>query len=306
MNTRYVLPALLLAVILACSLTVGAGHIDRRFDFSAAMEIWTDLIRDADRPALQLTRVSNQEEVDLGVRLAAAVPAGTNTTWDQYVEAVGRDLAQHTQRRGIPYRFHVTNDPFANAWALPGGQIYITVAMLDFLESEAELAAIVGHEIAHVDLYHCIERYQMEINARRIGVPGLGQIADLSHSLVTATYQQNQELEADSAGVRLATNQGYDPGAAEIVFARMQTTVAAGSTESGQAPVPAVARATAHALGSFLASHPPSAERHRKLAALVSRNNRDLHGRTFYIGRKNYQQRTTRAQQNLAAERITY
>jgi len=101
------------------------------------------------------------------------------------VNAVGAIVAQKVSRRGIRYRFHVIDSPGINAFALPGGQIFVTTGMMNFVQSEAELAAVLGHEMAHVDLRHCIERYQYEIHLRKAGAGEAGAVVEVAHRLTT-------------------------------------------------------------------------------------------------------------------------
>src|SRR5438309_1550737 len=72
-------------------------------------------------------------------------------TWTPYVNAVGQSLVPNVRRTGIAYQFHAIDSPEVNAFAVPGGQVFVFTGMLRFLKSEAELAAILGHEISHVD-----------------------------------------------------------------------------------------------------------------------------------------------------------
>ena len=93
--------------------------------------------------------------------------------------------------------------------------------MLDFLKTEAELAAILGHEIAHVDLRHCIERYQYELSLKRIGLSEVGGLIDVTRRLISVGYNKYQEVEADAYGTILSIETGYDPDATAAVFARL-------------------------------------------------------------------------------------
>ena len=109
-----------------------------------------------------------------------------------------------------------------NAFALPGGQVFISTGMLKFLRSESELASILGHEIAHVDQRHCIEMFQSQIALDRIGMDEIGQLAEMTHQLVSAGYRKYQEHEADAAGLRFAMAAGYEPVAIVSTFERLR------------------------------------------------------------------------------------
>jgi predicted Zn-dependent protease len=145
------------------------------------------------------------------------------------VAAVGERLVQQSIVRETPYRytFHVLADPQTiNAFALPGGPIFITRALLQRLENEAQLAGVLGHEIGHVAARHSAEHIaksqlaQGLINA--VGIagsedPGSGQhaaqVAAVVAQMVQLQYGRNDELESDTLGVRLVSEAGYDPRA---------------------------------------------------------------------------------------------
>ena len=82
----------------------------------------------------------------------------------------------------------------------------VTTGMMGFVQSNAELAEVIGHEIAHVDLRHAVERHQFQYR--------LGPLVELFHRLITMPYSADQELDADAEGLRLASAAGYDPAAA--------------------------------------------------------------------------------------------
>src|SRR4029077_11517551 len=116
----------------------------------------------------------------------------------RYVMGVAQPLLPYLRRPGIRCEFHVIDSPLTNAFALPGGQIFVMRGLLEFVESEAELAAVLGHEMSHVDLRHCIEHYQYEAKLKKAGVPELGWIVETAHRLVMLGFSPQQELEADA------------------------------------------------------------------------------------------------------------
>jgi predicted Zn-dependent protease len=246
-----------------------------------------------------------QEEVDLGNELSAGLK-----TWavedprdTQYVTHIAQSLTPHVRRQGIPYQFHVVESPSINAFALPGGHIYVLRGMLDFLQNEAELAAILGHEIGHVDLRHCVERYQYKRVTRRVGE--LGQAIDIARILVLLSYGQYQELEADAEGARLAVDAGYDPAAAEAVFSRLEAPFGEVPRPASTSPVGELNQAMEHALSDYFRSHPRSAERARRIHAFAAAHS-EFKGRQFYVGRSNYATRTPRSSSTNASEVRTY
>jgi len=273
----------------------------QRVDLSSVMEVWGDVLRDADRFGLQLTRVSDREEMALGEKASGYRKQG-NEEWTAYVSAVGQTLTPHVRRKGIRYQFHVIESGAVNAMAQPGGRIYVTTGMLRFLKTEAELAAILGHEIAHVDLRHCIERFQYQIALKRVGVGDIGQLADIARRLVSVGYSKYQELEADATGVRLGIQAGYDPEAGAVVFQRLKQLHGEPEPAKANNPVSEVIQAAGEAIVAYPHSHPMSAERERRLDELVEKNRRRLTGQNFYVGRANYEQKIPRSQSRLPGE----
>ncbi len=181
---------------------------------------------------------TEQEEVDLGEQymmgVLGAAPLYNNDRIQKYVNQVGRWVASNSERPNLPWRFAVLDSPLVNAGAAPGGQIYITSALLFRMRSEAELAGALGHEIAHVVLRHHVKLYQRQkisagakqgltaVASDRIKVGGgvVGQTAknyliDLGletfRTLALTPLDRGEEEQADRMGMVLAARAGYDP-----------------------------------------------------------------------------------------------
>jgi predicted Zn-dependent protease len=178
-----------------------------------------------------------------------------------YVESVGNRLAAHA-KRDLPYEFHILNDSVPNAWALPGGKIVVNRGLLTELNSEAELAAVLGHEIVHADAAHGA-RQQSKGMLTQVGMIGamifgssmadseMGQqvammVPVLGAQLITTKYGRDAERESDLYGMRYMSAAGYSPqGAVQLqeTFVRLS------------------ADRRSDWLSGLFASHPPSAER---------------------------------------------
>lgn len=141
-----------------------------------------------------------------------------------YVNRVGQKLAQHSHRSQLEYHFTVLDSPEINAFALPGGYVYITRGILAYLNSEAELAAVLGHEIGHVTARHGV-RQQSATQAANIGisiasifVPGMysnsgRNLTNLLGNALLSGYGRDHELEADRLGAEYLARTEYDPQA---------------------------------------------------------------------------------------------
>jgi predicted Zn-dependent protease len=169
--------------------------------------------------------MSEQQEVALGQRYNSEIlkemPAYEDEKLTAMVQSIGEELAAHSHRSGLDYRFTIVDSPNVNAFALPGGYIYITRGMLAYLNSEAELAAVLGHEIGHVTARHSVRQHSAATAANVVGAvvsvaTGIQGVDDLTGMVGTAIvrgYGREHELEADRLGAEYMLRSGYDPDA---------------------------------------------------------------------------------------------
>ena len=177
----------------AAILVVGLGEVvvaeKHRVDEPASPNAILYLIADTEqeltRMPVSVTRMSDEEEIRIGNDLARAYsPLPSNEAnqreanservrVENYLSEVGSTIAVHAHRK-LPFRFHYVPEPsFINAFVLPGGHVYLGAGLLGLMDSEDELASVIGHEIEHIDHYHCAERVQQEMALRRIPFGGL-------------------------------------------------------------------------------------------------------------------------------------
>ncbi|MFN7935664.1 MAG: M48 family metalloprotease [Bryobacteraceae bacterium] len=290
------------ATIVAALLTAGSaatwvGKPEHEVSMTSVGELWSDVFRDADQFGLQLTRVSAKEEMGLGDKMSRGIVRASTTSpmWEVYVNAVGQSLVKHAKRSDIRYQFHVIDAPIHNAFALPGGQIFIYTGLLESMRSEAELAGVLGHEIAHVDLRHCIERYQYQMR-----VPG-GELLKIAQGFMQIGYAQYQEIEADKAGLRMALASGYDPQGTLDLFSRVFR-AALPNQVAPNTPLEELAGLTGSMLTDYFRSHPPTPERMRRLSAQIEEYRSEHRGQRHYRGVENFRRKTARAQQEYDGE----
>jgi predicted Zn-dependent protease len=206
---------------------------------------------------------------------------------NSYVAGVGQRLAAVSDRQ-LPYEFVVLNSSVPNAWALPGGKIAVNRGLLTELETEAELAAVLGHEIVHAAARHGALAMQRglllqvgllatQVAAQRNDYGGLAVgAASLGAQLLTMRNSREAELESDFYGMRYMAEAGYDPSAA----VSLQETFVRLSEQSGR---------ESGRLATLFATHPPSAERvekNRETAAMLPAGGES--------GRERYQAATSR------------
>jgi len=304
-NGRHVFLVILLGAIAASAVLVVAGDLDERVGLGSVSEIVADFVWDADRSTLNLTRVSDEEEARVGADLAGSLSARLSADSEAaaYVTDVGRSLVPFVERDGIEYSFYVVESKAVTAFALPGGHVAVTTAMLDeFLESEAELAVVLGHEMAHVDRRHSIERYQHILTMKRVGAGSVGFVAEMLRRFMALGYKQYQEAEADEEGLRLAMAAGYDPLVGPPLFERM-------ADERGEPASEAAGTIAEEAVGSlgglivsYGRSHPSSRERTERLRGWTRRYRRQIEGKRFYTGKVNFEQRVARSVEEIDDE----
>lgn len=247
--------------LVTCAIAVYVGRPESRVTLRSAEQMFSEGLRDVDRASLRLTRISDAEELRAGSEIAATLTLPPGDAADQArVDAVAAKLVPHVRRKAIAYRFTVIDDESVNAFSLPGGHVYVMAGMMRYVQSNDELASVLGHEISHVDLRHCIERQQHANWLRRYGLRPIGSVADLVRSPLVTGYSKDQETEADVNGVRLTHAAGYDPRAAARLMRRMQRPAA---KQPASNPVSEVAGAAIGGLVDYLRSHPEPEERSR-------------------------------------------
>ena len=176
----------------------------------------------------QRVQWNTEEEIQLGLQAAPQMAQEygglhPDQRAQELVDRVGQKLVQSTiaAKTGYPYDFHLLADnQVVNAFALPGGQCFITAALFTKLKNEDQLAGVLGHEIGHVIHRHGAERSASQgfiqglIQSVLIGTGGdqaLTQVANMVGQYSSMKYGRDQELESDDFGVRLMVEAGYDP-----------------------------------------------------------------------------------------------
>jgi len=145
-----------------------------------------------------------------------------------YVSRVGEKLARQSELPNLAFTFTVLDSPIVNAFALPGGYVYVSRGLLTLAGNEAELASVLGHEIGHVTARHSAERYGQSmavgIASAGLGVFGGGLASQAGQSLGTLalrSYSRDQELESDTLGIRYMARAGYDTEASATFLRKM-------------------------------------------------------------------------------------
>ena len=230
---------------------------------------------------------SESQEIQLGqdadVQISGSLGIYPNEELAAYVEDLGLKLAAKSERPNLPWTFRVLDDPTVNAFALPGGFIYITRGILTYLNSEAELAGVIGHEIGHVTAQHSVHRMssqqltQIGLGVGMVLAPELakyGQLANTGLGLMFMKFGRDDETQADELGLRYMGREGYD--AEEMMGVMVMLDGVSQSAGGGRIP-------------EWLSTHPDPGNRRGHIQGLIDSNGENYSGTK--VGRKRYMER---------------
>lgn len=205
------------------------------------LEIPTDFPVSIPGLGIEMPRLSDEDEIEIGKEAAAEFekdnPISNDPALVSRVEQIGFALLPHTPRQNLPYTFKVVDTEEVNAFALPGGFIYVTRGMLDYVENDHELAGVIGHELAHVALRHSAKLIEglaatnaaLDVIAssseelESIYQDNSTQLAiDAVATIVINGWGRENELDADEHGTIYMAKAGYQPGRIIALFSRMQ------------------------------------------------------------------------------------
>ena len=181
-----------------------------------------------------------------------------------YVSGIGARVTQQTERPDVTYKFYIIDSPIVNAFALPGGDVYVSRGLLALANSEAELAGVLSHEVGHITARHSAERYSHSVVTSMgatvlstvIGNSAASQAIGLGSNLYLSGYSRSQETEADTLGLRYMAQGGYDPRALSDFLRSLNEdkVLASGGKKSDPAE-------------SYFSTHPPTPKRVNKTLA---------------------------------------
>jgi predicted Zn-dependent protease len=219
----------------------------------------------------EFTLVSEGQEVAMGKGAAEEVVQTIglydNAATQSYVERLGKGLAAQSERPELPWTFRVVDDPVVNAFALPGGFIFITRGLMAHMNSEAQLVSVLGHEIGHVTAKHSVQQISRAQAAQVLLIGGmlasdtvaaLGDVGLAGLSVLFLKYGRDAERQADDLGFKYSVNQGYDVRSMPGVFATLKRV-----SES----------AGAERLPNWLSTHPSPDERIERIQQMISAQN---------------------------------
>lgn len=234
----------------------------------------------------QLMLVSEAQEIEMGRQADAAVVASIglyqDPVWQRYIQQFGARLAATSERPNLPWTFRVVDDPVVNAFAIPGGFVYVTRGLLAHLTSEAELASVVGHEIGHVTARHtaaAMSKQQLIGLGLAVGSMASDQVAKYAGTanqalgILYLKFSRDDESQADQLGLRYMRRANYDPRQMPEVFRMLDRL---GAAEGGGGRLP-----------TWLATHPSPGNRVAAINAQIAALPQDFSGTS--VNRDSYQ-----------------
>jgi predicted Zn-dependent protease len=226
----------------------------------------------------QLALVSESQEIAMGRANDSAVVQEMGLVADQglqqYIAGIGQKLAGVSERPQLEWSYKVVEDPVVNAFAVPGGFIYITRGILGYLNNEAQLASVMGHETGHVTARHTVSQIsKQELAQLGLGigmivsptVAQFGNVASAGLSVLFLKFSRDDETQADELGLRYMTKAGYDPRQMPGVFTMLGKVSAA----EGAGKTPA-----------WLSTHPDPGNRFADINQKIAAMNQSWQGST--------------------------
>jgi predicted Zn-dependent protease len=219
----------------------------------------------------EFSLLSVQQEIELGAQADQQIVAEFGVYNDQaitaYVKAMGDKIAAKAENPGYPFTFRVLDSPVINAFALPGGYVYVTRGLLAHLDNDAQLAVVLGHEIGHITARHSARAYT-NAQLANLGVglgsvlfegvrPFLGAISS-GLQLLFLKFSRENETESDDLGVKYATKAGYDAKEGAQFFRSLERI----QTEAEQA--------NGGSLPTWMSTHPDPGDREVRVAQLAA------------------------------------
>jgi len=269
MNRRTLLPGIVMAVILAASSAQAQWR-----DILNKVDANKDKLKKSAKVATAMTHeFTEKEETDIGrivaARILATYPLSSHEKLQKYVTLVGNTVAAYSPRPALDWHFSVLDSTVVNAFSTPGGYIFVTTGALTQMHSEAELAAVLGHEIAHTTQKHILAEIKRSnviaagVDLAQSSSSGSWLNDDMARKIGQTAYEKlfntglsrQDELEADRLGLGFATDAGY------------RASAVVGFLES----LGKLSREGNGAVRQFTATHPSADDRIAALRPSVSR-----------------------------------
>jgi predicted Zn-dependent protease len=235
----------------------------------------------------QLMLVSEDQEIQIDqqnspYQLSADYGIAQDQALNRYIDRTGKNMSGRTHRPNMPYNFHAVNATYVNAYAFPGGTIACTRGILLSLENEAELAALLGHELGHVNARHTAEQMskgmlsQATLGSLSVALTGSAALGDIASGALLASYSRENERQADALGMEYMVDSGYSPQGMVGLMNMLNS----------------LGKHKPNAIELMFSTHPMSEERRKTVAQSAATKYKAAAGRPLY--RERYMDNTAR------------
>lgn len=274
---------------IALSVIIGLFQPDKNLPPTAAplFELMGKPLKTADRALTRVLPISDLDERELGeaIALRYASYRDEGVPEQKYLDELVQALTRNNEK-GFEYRVFILPSSVPNAAAAPGGVLFVTSGLLTMVETESELVSILGHEIGHVELSHCMDMVRFQLLAQKIDSRPLGEIADIAVGIMLRpSFSKTQEADADRYGFGVLIREAYNPFGMANAFDKL-------------AALDPSSMDRANPLYEYFMSHPYSklrADRYRAEA-------RQAELESYYVGKLNLEEKLSRFSQEYEKE----
>lgn len=251
-----------------------------------------------DKLIAKVIPVNDLDEKELGEVIAYHISwgAAASSETNKYLHDLIEHLSRHA-KKPFTYSITVIGADAPNACAFPGGVLVVTRGLLSLVQSESELAAILGHEIGHVELGHCFGAVKFELLSRKFTQLPLGEIADIANNLlVRSSFSKTQENDADEYAYQLLLQTEYDPRGEGNAFKRLMEFDSTSSHSDESFNV----------LRDYFRSHPPTKLRFEKFSEKANQWWKRHQGTARYRGEANLREKVSFYSRDIKEEWVTH
>ncbi len=250
-HPTFVARAFFLSLIIFC---FGNTAINAQDDFLKELLNTADILNET---LLEVTALSDAEENSIGIELEKQILNDLRVVKERKfnIKKIFNNIMRYVDRKSINYGYKVVETDEVNAYAIAGGRMFFNTGIIDFLETEDEIAFVMAHEISHNELRHCIKRVQYAAIASSID-PNFGEIVQVAYGIYSMPFTKYDEYEADELGVWLMKKAGYDKQGAVDFFTKLEELEKEYGIDQRDA------------VNDFISSHPTAKERRDRVKKL--------------------------------------
>jgi predicted Zn-dependent protease len=237
-----------LSLVISC---LGWNTLNAQDDFLKKLLKTADVLNET---LLEVTALSDEEENSIGIELDKQISEDLRVVKERKfnLKKIFKNIMRYVDRTNINYGYKVVETDEVNAYAIAGGRMFFNTGILDFLDTEDEIAFVMAHEIAHNELRHCIKRVQYAAIAASID-PSFGEIVQVAYGIYSMPFTKYDEYEADELGVWLMKKAGYDKKGAASFFTKLEELEKEYGIDQRDA------------VNDFISSHPTARERRERV-----------------------------------------